>query len=101
MNDTTDCAIVGEADIQPYLDLWHTVLALMIEDARLYLSGRPDPKGVREAAYRDLCECGPMTRHLARVCLLEAEEVSRLFRMGSIEAAAPPPRPAAPRFPCP
>lgn len=70
---------MSEDCIKPYLDLWGAVLAIMIEDAQHWHCGRKGRTGDREAAYKDLLACGPMTCHLARLNLLDPTEISDQF----------------------
>jgi len=68
------------ADLEAELALWNAALALLIEDAKDFMHRGRDKSGHREAAYRDLTEGGPMTQHLARFCVLDAEDIALQFR---------------------
>lgn len=67
-------------DVGGELALWNAVLALLLDDARAHLAGKADPSGIYRAACLDLLNAGPMTRHVARFCLLDPEHVRAQFR---------------------
>lgn len=68
------------AEFESIERLWGAALNLLINDARDFLAGRPDPEGIKQEAYRDLARCGPATRRLARFCLLDADAIARQFQ---------------------
>ena len=51
----------------------------MIEDAQHFHCGRRGRGADREQAYRDLLNCGPMTRRLARFNALDPMEITDSF----------------------
>lgn len=67
-------------DVAGELALRNAVLALLLDDARAHLAGRPDPSGIYRAACLDVLNAGPMTHHVARFCLLDPEHVRAQFR---------------------
>ena len=78
--------VIGPAhvpiDLAPEHELWMAALGLMLADARAYLA-RPDTASTTcRAAWEDLRDCGPMTRHLARFLVLDPQDVTAAFLKG-------------------
>ena len=62
-------------DLVPQHELWMAALGLMMADARAYLA-KPDTASTTcRAAWEDLRDCGPMTRHLARFLVMDPQAV--------------------------
>lgn len=61
--------LIGSEAGKPERALWAAALALLIADGKAHWLGSGSSAGEAyelEAAFDDLCRCGPMTRHCCR-----------------------------------
>jgi hypothetical protein len=74
--------LIGSEAGKPERALWAAALDLLIKDGQAHWQGRGSTAGEvyeLEAAFDDLCRCGPMTRHCCRWLDLDPRWISEGF----------------------